>query len=149
MTLHCPRDPEQVLETVHEHGIEVDRCPRCRGAWYEYSELAALESTVAGKDYMIGTIEYATRESELVCPAGGEPMVAFNYRAYNLELDACPGEHGFWLDAGESDRVRDIMRERERGMRRAGSAQKAWARAKGRPASGGVLDQLRDLFRRR
>ena len=149
MTLHCPRDPDQALETVHEHGIEVERCAVCRGAWYDYDELAALESTVAGQEYMIGTIEYATRESELRCPVEGEAMVAFNYRAYNLELEACPKEHGFWLDAGESDRVREIMRERERGMRRAGSAQRAWARAKGRATSGGVLDQLRDLFRRR
>jgi len=149
MVLHCPRDPEHLLETVHEHGIDVDRCPHCHGAWYENDELAALESTVAGKPFTVGTIEYAKHESELLCPACGDAMVAFNYRAYNLELDACAKEHGFWLDAGESDRVRDIMRERERGMRRAGVAQRAWARAKGGSSSGGVLDQLRDLFRRR
>jgi len=42
-------------------------------------------------------------------------MTAFNYRAYNLELDVCSQEHGYWLDAGEDGRVRDIIEERVRG----------------------------------
>src|SRR5690242_9727097 len=96
-TLTCPRDGTSALQTVREHGIEIDRCPMCRGAWYDYDELGTLEQTVASSDYATGMIEYAKRDSTLKCPAGGEQMVAFNYRAYNLELDACPAEHGFWL----------------------------------------------------
>ena len=54
-------------------------------------------------------IQYARRESDLNCPICGRQMTAFNYRAYNLELDACLNEHGFWLDEGESAHVREIM----------------------------------------
>ena len=40
------------------------------------------------------------------------------------------------------------MRERVAGLRRSAGAQKAWAKAKGRGSSG-VIDQLKDLLRRR
>jgi Zn-finger nucleic acid-binding protein len=128
-----------------EHGIEVDHCPTCKGAWYDNEELAMLESTVADDSDRAGMIEYAKRDSELSCPVCGKPMRAFNYRAYNLELDACIEEHGFWLDEGEANRVRDVMKDRVSGLRRAGSAQEAWDRVK-QGKGGGVMDQLRGLF---
>lgn len=140
----CPRDGHE-LHTETEHGVTVDRCAACQGAWYDYEELAELEGTVAGDDQRTGMIEYATHESALVCPSCGKTMHAFNYRAYNLELDACSEGDGFWLDAGESDRVRDVMKERVRGLNRSVGAQKAWARAKGRGGSG-VIDQIKGLF---
>ena len=147
MIINCPRDTTELTQGK-EHGIEVDRCAGCQGAWYDYDELEALESTVAGEDERLGTIDYAKRVSELVCPVCSKPMRAFNYRAYNLEIDACGEGHGFWLDAGESARVREVMRERVSGLQRAGSAQKAWARAKGRGRGGGVVNQIKGLFRR-
>ena len=145
--MYCPRDGAE-LRTEHERGIEIDACPTCRGAWYDYDELAALESTVADDEQRLGTIEYAKHESTLRCPACDAPMHAFDYRAYSLELDACAEGHGWWLDAGESERVRAIMRERVAGLRRAEGAQKAWVRAKGVGAPG-VIDQIKELFRRR
>lgn len=144
MPQYCPRDNAE-LAPVDEHGVQVDRCPTCGGAWYDYDELAALEATVGDEDERRGTIEYSKHESDLACPVCQQPMHDFNYRAYNLELDACAEGHGWWLDAGEADRVRDIMRERVRGLRRAEGAQKAWARAKGGPA-GGIIDQIKNLF---
>ncbi len=143
----CPRDGNE-LRTETEHGITIDRCHACHGAWYDYDELAELESTVAGDEQRAGMIDYAKHQSVLPCPSCSQTMHAFNYRAYNLELDACAEGHGFWLDAGESERVRAIMQERGHGLRRAGSAQKAWTRAKGRK-SGGVIDQIKGLFRGR
>jgi Zn-finger nucleic acid-binding protein len=53
-------------------------------------------------------------------------MIAFNYRAYNLEIDTCKDEHGFWLDSGEDGKVRDIIAERVRGLERAASAEASW-----------------------
>ena len=145
--MYCPRDGAE-LRTEGERGIEIDACPTCRGAWYDYDELAALESTVADEEQRLGMIEYAKHESQLQCPACDAPMHAFNYRAYNVELDACAEGHGWWLDAGESERVRGIMLERVAGLRRSAGAQKAWARAKGAGAPG-VIDQIKALFRRR
>ena len=146
MTLQCPRDATP-LQAVRDRGMDIDRCPVCRGAWYDYDELSQLEHSVASDEYTAGMIEYAKHTSELRCPVDGAAMVAFNYRAYNLELDTCAEEHGFWLDAGESERVLEIMRERVRGLRRAGASQKAWNRLRGRDTSPGVIDQIRNFFR--
>jgi Zn-finger nucleic acid-binding protein len=122
----------------------VDRCTTCGGAWYDQDELALLEATVAkDADERTGTIDYARRDSALACPVCQSPLQAFNYRAYNLELDACKQEHGFWLDRGEAERVRTVMRERVRGLQRSARAEAAW----GGHGAGGVLDRLRNLFR--
>jgi Zn-finger nucleic acid-binding protein len=146
MDLMCPRDGKP-LAAGTEHGIEVDSCLACGGAWYDDDELAALESTVGDEEQRRGTIDYAKRASTLACPVCEAPMHAFNYRAYNLELDACAEGHGFWLDAGEAVRVRDIMKERVQGLRRSAGAERSWHRAKS--GGSGVVEQLKDLFRRR
>jgi len=130
-----------------EHDIEIDRCSKCGGAWYDDEELAVLESTVGDEDERRGMIDFAKRESDLKCPVCAKAMRAFNYRAHNLELDACTEEHGFWLDGGESKRVQEVMGERVEGLKRGVSAQGAWDKAKGQGGKGGVMDNLRGLFR--
>lgn len=132
--MKCPRDDvDLVIE--HHHGIEVDHCPTCNGRWLDHHELDHLEATVPStEEQRVATIQYAKRESELNCPVCSKQMVSFNYRAYNLELDTCEDEHGFWLDAGEDGRVRDIIEERIKGLQRSSSAEAAWD---------GFLDGLR------
>ena len=145
MALKCPRDGGE-LTVTKELGIEIDRCPTCGGAWYEDEELAELEATVADDDTRRGMIDYAKRESELTCPECGAKMRAFNYRAYDLELDACEQAHGFWLDADEAARVRDVMKDRVAGLSRSASAQEAWNRAKQGSRGGGIVDKLKGMF---
>ena len=124
--MQCPRDDVELL-VEHHHGIEVDRCPECNGRWLDDGELSQLEATVQSTDdQRAGMIEYANRESTLACPTCGSRLIAFNYRAYNLELDACEQRHGFWLDAGEEGRVRDIIKERVEGLERSVKAEEGW-----------------------
>jgi Zn-finger nucleic acid-binding protein len=142
--LKCPRDGS-VLTEGHEHGVEIDRCGQCHGAWYDNDELSMLEASVADDDSMRGMIDYAKRDSELACPVCGSKMRAFNYRAHDLELDACTDAHGFWLDANESERVREVMRGRVASLQRAGVAEAEWGdmlRGKG----GGIVDKFKGLF---
>jgi Zn-finger nucleic acid-binding protein len=142
--LLCPRD-NAPLAIGREHDIEVDRCAKCGGAWYDNDELALLEATIADEDSRRGMIDYAKRESELKCPSCGVQMRAFNYRAYNLELDACTNAHGFWLDSYEAERVRTVMQERVEGLARAGTAEAAWADAK-RGKGPGIIDKFKGMF---
>jgi uncharacterized protein len=126
--VNCPRDHAE-LRTESHRGIDVDRCPECNGRWLDYGELDQLEATVtATEEQRVATIEFANRDSELACPQCGNPMRAFNYRAYDLELDVCQERHGFWLDAGEDGRVRDIIEERVKGLERAADAEAGWDR---------------------
>src|SRR5262245_6116742 len=70
-SVQCPRDNSQLVVEQHR-GIDVDRCPQCRGGWLDEDELAKLESTVESTDEQrTGMIEYAQRESELACPKCG------------------------------------------------------------------------------
>jgi Zn-finger nucleic acid-binding protein len=144
----CPRDQTELLEE-QLHGIEVDHCPTCNGRWLDHHELDELEAGKANEEERRGMIQYAERESELKCPVCGERMLAFNYRAYNVELDSCEQEHGFWLDAGEAGEVRDIIDERVRGLKRAATAEESWAKfldGIGGKSGGGAFGAIRGFF---
>ena len=149
MTLCCPRDGE-ALRPDRERSIDIDRCPACAGAWFDYSELRDLEASVSNDaDALAGTIDYARHVSELRCPVCREPMTSFNYRGNNLELDVCAQQHGFWHDAGEAARVRALMRERVHRLRRAVAAQRRWTRSREAGFRDDFLDRLIDRLRGR
>ncbi|HUF52585.1 MAG TPA: zf-TFIIB domain-containing protein [Dehalococcoidia bacterium] len=124
--MKCPRDGAE-LKVEHHRGIEVDHCPECNGRWLDHHELDELEKTVPStEEERRATIAFGERLGDLECPVCHQKMTIFNYRAYDLELDTCPEEHGFWLDAGEDGRVRDIIEDRIRGLNRAASAEASW-----------------------
>lgn len=132
--MKCPRCTVELKEEKHL-GIEVDHCPTCNGRWLDHHELDELEATVPSTEAdRRATVQYAQRASELLCPVCSKAMTAFNYRAYNLEIDTCKDEHGFWLDAGEEGMVRDIIEDRIRGLQRAASAEAAWGGFRGGPS---------------
>jgi len=142
--MKCPRCNVDLILEQEYHGIEVDCCPSCDGRWLDHDELDQLEATTpSAPEERRATIQFAKKKSELNCPKCGKGMAAFNYRAYNLELDACEDDHGFWLDAGEEARVGEIIQERVRGLARAVSAEAAWGRFLGGLRGRG------GLFRRR
>jgi Zn-finger nucleic acid-binding protein len=147
----CPRC-KTALKVEHHFGIEVDHCATCSGRWLDPHELDQLEATVPSTpEERQATIQYAKRESELDCPTCGKRMVAFNYRAYNLEIDTCSEEHGLWLDGGEEGKVRDIIEERVHSLKRSARAEDDWKTFLGglRGGNRGIMDQLSSLFRGR
>ncbi len=141
--MDCPRCHSELVAEMHL-AIEVDRCPSCNGRWLDHHELDELEATTgASEAERRATITFGERKSELDCPVCQKLMTSFNYRAYNFEMDACTDEHGYWLDAGEDGRVRDIVEERVRGLERSASAEAAWGRFLGGLKGGGGLFKRR------
>ena len=123
--MNCPRD-NTPLSTETYQGIEVDVCRICEGRWLDLDELDRLEATVAStEEERRATISYGERPGELDCPKCGKRMTTFQYRAHAVEVDACP-EDGYWLDAGEERRVRQIIAERVRDLQRSAGAEAAW-----------------------
>ncbi len=110
-------------------------------------DFETLEAGAANESAVAGTIEYSKRRAELSCPSCAKTMTAFDYRGYNLEIDACDEDHGFWLGPGAVERVREIMRERARDMERAGRLEAAWYHERERGFSLSLADKLRNLFR--
>ena len=144
MALICPRDGTE-LTSSKEESIPCDRCPTCSGEWLTLEGLVALEASAAGEAALAGTIEYSLHPDGLKCPSCAGPLQVFDFRGNNLQLDACENEHGFWLDAGEADGVRRLMRQRMADLQRSGSAEAVWNhdRAGGfRPSFGERLSKM-------
>jgi Zn-finger nucleic acid-binding protein len=124
--MRCPRCTLP-LEAEKHAGINVERCPRCKGRWLDHDELEQLEETIDERDeWRAGTIEWAKHPSELPCPKCGETMRAFDYRGYEFQLDTCTQQHGYWLDAGEEQQVEDALEDRIKDLEDARDAEVAW-----------------------
>ena len=123
--MECPRCHVDLKVEQHK-GIEIDRCPRCEGLWLDYPELDQLEDTAFDKDELKGMMEYNPRPSDINCPKCGNRMTTFNYRAYNLPIDTCKDEHGYWLDKGEDTRVIELMKQRIKDLGRSAKAEADW-----------------------
>jgi Zn-finger nucleic acid-binding protein len=125
--MNCPRCNAELV--IEDHmGIEVDKCHGCGGMWLDHEELDELEDKVYDQDELKGTTIYRTHPSNMNCPKCGKQMKRFNYRFYDLELDYCDEEHGFWLDEGEEQRVLEIMKEKSKDLDRKFAWEEKWPR---------------------
>lgn len=107
--------------------IEVDSCPGCRGMWLDFNELDKLEDVTFDDDGHKGSMVHFQSKTNNPCPMCGVGMDEFQYRLYDLKLDFCSQNgHGFWLDAGEDERVLELMRQRAKDIQRKVDAESAW-----------------------
>ena len=123
--MECPRCKAELMLERYK-GIEVDRCTSCEGLWLDHPELDDLEDNVLDQDESKGMMIYASRPSDIACPKCAGSMHTFNYRAYNLPLDVCDSQHGFWLDKGEEKRVLELMDTRIKDLSRSAKAEAQW-----------------------
>lgn len=144
--MNCPRC-SATLKMQNFKGIEVDRCPSCEGMWLDHGELDQLEDTVMDDDHAKGTMFFRSEGSDLLCPKCKAHMKWFRYRHYNLELDFCEAEHGYWLDKGEEKRVLGIMEQRIKDLKRSASAEVEWGKFLANINSKSFMDKLKGLFK--
>lgn len=124
--LLCPRCQTELVQRYYKGMIEVDACPECRGMWLDLEELDRLEDIAFDDDRHKGSLVHGERSSRRCCPHCGEAMQEFEYRMYNLHVDCCVNRHGFWLDAGEDERVIEIMRQRAAQFRHSVTPEQEW-----------------------
>lgn len=107
--------------------IEVDSCPNCRGMWLDSLELDRMEDAAFDDDTHKGSLVHSQSITPYPCPHCGNRLDEFQYRLYDLKLEYCAAnDHGYWLDAGEDERVMEIMRQRAREIQRKFSAETEW-----------------------
>ncbi|MQF48383.1 hypothetical protein FIM08_00540 [SAR202 cluster bacterium AC-647-N09_OGT_505m] len=145
--MNCPRC-QTALSMENYKGVEVDRCASCKGMWLEYHELDQLEDKELNEYDVKGSLMFRSYQGDLHCPTCGSGMQMFHYRAYDLELDFCPNEHGFWLDSGEEKRVLEVMKQRIKDLKRSSNAEVEWADMLKRFKSRGFADRIKGMFRR-
>lgn len=104
----------------------MESCPNCRGMWLDIEELDKLEDVAFDEDALKGSLVHFQSQTEFPCPHCRVMLDEFQYRLYDLRLDTCEHGHGFWLDAGEDERVMEIMRKRAGDMQRKSNAEAEW-----------------------
>jgi Zn-finger nucleic acid-binding protein len=106
------------MHTIHHEGVELDACPAGCGVWLDPGELrqvVASEDQPRPRVQQLDELERArgaTAEvmsqvaSEAVrpCPRCGGALRKRDYPGSTVVMDVC-AEHGYWLDAGELQRI--------------------------------------------
>lgn len=124
--MNCPKCNSELTKKFYKGMFEVESCPNCRGMWLDIEELDKLEDVVFDEDAHKGSLVHFQSQTEFPCPHCGTMLDEFQYRLYDLRLDTCEHGHGFWLDAGEDERVMEIMRKRAGEMQRKANAEAEW-----------------------
>jgi Zn-finger nucleic acid-binding protein len=144
--MNCP-NCGTALAPAKRHGIEVESCPSCKGMWLDAEEFDQLEDEAFDLgDQEKGTLVFAAEPSDRACPECSQPLLGFQYRLYDLPLEFCPQGHGYFLDAGEDDRVLKLMRDEEARLKRSGRAESDWAAHLKHLRSGSFIEKLKSLL---
>ncbi|MBL8099057.1 MAG: zf-TFIIB domain-containing protein [Anaerolineales bacterium] len=125
--MNCPKCNSELVKKFYKGMMEIDTCPNCRGMWLDFDELDKLEDVVFNIDERKGSLIHYQTKTKFPCPHCGKPLDEFQYRLYDLKLDACTeNNHGFWLDAGEDERVINAMKQRANDIKRKVNAESEW-----------------------
>jgi len=112
----CPVDGFTLAIETYE-GVEIDRCPHCKGVWLDAGELQAIETNqdsdfrdIPGTTFdqvaaAVGMAK-AAEEAPRKCPTCESELYKKEYAfSSQIMIDSCPKGHGIWLDAGELSRL--------------------------------------------
>jgi len=125
--MNCPKCNTDLVKKYYKGMIEIDSCPNCPGMWLDSTELDKLEDMVFDNDERKGSLIHFQSKTNYPCPQCGTDLHEFQYRLYDLKLDYCAeNAHGFWLDAGEDERVMAFMNRRAGEMQRKVDAESMW-----------------------
>jgi Zn-finger nucleic acid-binding protein len=143
--MKCP-DCNADLVQKKRSGVEMEICPSCQGMWLTRQELTQLEDEVFdfGDDEK-GSLMLGSADTTRKCPQCSQPMKSFEYRLYDLEMDFCEAQHGFWLVAGEDTRVLELMKKEEANLGRKVLAEDRFAAHLQYLRSGSFLDKMHEL----
>jgi len=110
--MQCPYNEVELVKEMYE-GVELDKCPKCRGLWLDPGELERIQNTqevdyssrltaAVNADAAAYNHDRQLREQVLKCPACATIMEKQEH-GFNkwVVIDFCPGCRGIWLDEGE------------------------------------------------
>ena len=97
--MKCPKcdDAALVPRKVKGAGTELDRCPSCKGLWFDDGELGAPGPSPR--------VPPQAKRRDLACPRCGEPLYTCCYPGTVVLVERCKACAGTWLDDREINRV--------------------------------------------
>lgn len=104
--MKCPKCDDS-LALIEVRGTKVDKCPACRGIWFDEKELEAILEVRPSELRPLGGQENeAFNRVRGNCPRdGSELMRVSSARESDVVVDVCPACQGIWLDGGELQRI--------------------------------------------
>ncbi len=144
--MRCPECGAEMTDQLR-HGIAVQSCSNDHGMWFTMSELDELENEAFSDEEEKGSLMLSSTPSKFYCPACNSNLKQFDYRMYDLVLEYCENKHGFWLDAGEDDRILELMKERKRDEKRKFDAEAHWQSTVRHLQSHSLFAKLKDLMK--
>lgn len=144
--MKCPKCNSDLVPSVR-HKLDVQVCQTCKGMWLEHDELASLEDEVFDfGDRWKGTLAFGSTATTAKCPECAALLQRFRYRFYDLEMDLCPNQHGYWLDDDEDTRILELMQREEQDLQRKLLAEDKWSATLKHMRSQSFFNKLRDFF---
>ena len=116
--MKCPRDGT-VLAPVTLIGIELDKCHKCDGIWFDQGELERIRDaklteaeTVLENKFGSPAVAESTTDGYMQCPrCEGGRLQRSHYTYLNpVKVDRCDKCYGIWLDQGE---LRSVVGEKQ------------------------------------
>jgi PAT family beta-lactamase induction signal transducer AmpG len=102
--MRCPKCRSD-MDLIEYEGIEVDRCSRCNGIWFDQGEIEQLQNKKAAAEIDIGDKEEGKQQNTIDnyrCPRCSGAMIKMvdpNQR--HIWYEKCSDCHGSFFDAGE------------------------------------------------
>ncbi len=145
--MKCPKCNSDLVPTIR-HKIKVNYCQSCKGMWLDCQELNQLEDEAFDfGDDAKGTLVFSSTPTTAKCPVCGAFLKRFKYRLYDLEMEFCENNHGYWLEEDEDTRVLQLMKQEEADETRKLLAEDQWTRTLNHMRSGSFLSKVKNLFR--
>lgn len=143
--MKCPACDKEFVQMKRD-GVTMEVCPSCNGMWLTSQELTQLEDEVFdfGDDEK-GSLMLGSTPTTLTCPQCGKLMMRFQYRLYDLEMDYCVDQHGYWLESDEDQRVLELMKKEEKNLGRKVLAEDRFAAHLQYLRSGSFMDKVHEL----
>lgn len=102
--MKCPKC-EADMETLTVGKVELDRCTKCKGLWFdmlEKEDLMAIEGAelIDIGDEQVG--EEYNKQRDIDCPRCESRMIPMiDKDQFHIQYEACTTCHGAFFDAGE------------------------------------------------
>ncbi|MCF6175570.1 MAG: zf-TFIIB domain-containing protein [Victivallaceae bacterium] len=107
--MQCPKCRAGLVKKKIE-GIEVDKCIKCSGIWFDFDELGQIMN----KEYqesLTNQVDNNTGDDviEVPCPrcGGAGKMIPVFDPIKDIHIDTCTVCYGHWLDGGEYGKLKN------------------------------------------
>ena len=102
--MKCPKCSHD-MEKVRFEKIEIDRCRKCKGIWFDMLEHEDLKKISGSESIDTGSAELGKKHDKqggIRCPACDQPLINMVVSAQpHISYEACTICYGVYFDAGE------------------------------------------------